>query len=114
MIILRKLFASSQSSQGNSPDQPNEQLTSKELQLEQGRLQRQLLQTQRMKQKMQAEERKDQMNRILQLQKMEQRKDVEEDKQRVRTKKLEDSTKSENTTLYKSKPKTVAPVPMKS
>ena len=110
MIILRKLFASPNSPQ---PEQEG-QLTSRDLQLEQSRLQRQLIQTQRMKQRLQAEERKNQMNRIMQLQKMEQRKDLEEDKQRIRIKKLEDSNSgNDNTSLYKSKSKTVAPVPMK-
>lgn len=109
MIILRKLFASPNSPQ---PEQGG-QLTSKDLQLEQGRLQRQLIQTQRMKQKLQAEERKNQMNRIMQLQRMEQRKDLEEDRQRIRVKNLEDNSRNDNTSLYKSKSKTVAPVPMK-
>lgn len=108
MIILRKLFALPNSPQ---PEQEG-QLTSRDLQLEQGRLQRQLIQTQRLKQKIQAEERKNQMSRIIQLQKMEQRKDMEEDKQRVRIKKAEQSDYKTNS-LYKSKPNMIAPVPMK-
>ena len=108
MIIFRKLFSSL------PQPQPEETrgMTSKELALEEGRQQRQLLMTQRMRYKIQAEERKAQNNRILQLQRMEQRKDIEEDKQRVRIKKAEESD-SEKSTLYKTKPHSVAPVPMK-
>ena len=110
MIIFRKNFSSMVPQVGEG----NGKLTSRDLQLEQGRLQRQLLITQRMRQKLQADEKRSRLNRIVQLQKMEQRKDIEEDKQLVRVKKLEEDKEAEaNTTLYKSKSKPVAPVPMK-
>lgn len=109
MIIKRKLFASSPQQSGQG-----QQMNSKDLQLEQGRLQRELLKTQRMKQQMQAEERDARIKRTLQLQKMEQRKDIEEDKARIRAKKLEDdSNENKSLGLYKSRPHSVAPVPMK-
>lgn len=109
MRIRRKLFASTPQQQGQE-----QSITSKDLQIEQGRLQRELLKTQRMKQKMQAEERDARIKRTLQLQKMEQRKDIEEDKARIRVKNLEDSgNENKALGLYKSKPHSVAPVPMK-
>jgi hypothetical protein len=109
MIIKRKLFASSPQQLGQE-----QQMSSKDLQLEQGKLQRELLKTQRMKQRMQAEERDERIKRTLQLQKMEQRKDIEEDKARIRVKKLEDdNNENKSLGLYKSKPHPVAPVSMK-
>jgi hypothetical protein len=125
MIIFRnRLFnapppPSSQQNQNNQPSNNGNQnrsgdsrLTARELALEKGREQRQLLMTQRMRYRMQAEQRQEQMNRVIQLQKLEQRKDLEEDKQRVRIKKAEESD-SERSTLYKTKPHSVPPVPMK-
>lgn len=107
MKIKRKLYTKSQNNQEEAP-----QITSKDLQLEQGRLQRELMKTQRLRQKMQQEERQNDAKRLMQLQKMEQKKDMEEDKARIRIKKMEDD-KEEKTSLYKSKPHSVAPVPMK-
>lgn len=107
MKIKRKLYTKFQ---GNQEEVP--QITSKDLQLEQGRLQRELMKTQRLRQKMQQEERQNDAKRLMQLQKMEQKKDMEEDKARIRIKKMEDD-KEEKTSLYKSKPHLVAPVPMK-
>lgn len=105
MKIRRKLF-----SDNLPPQEP--QMTSKDMQVEQMKLQRQLLVTQRMKQKLQADEKRAEMNQLLQRQRMEQRKDMEEDKQRVRVKKMEQSDNN-NSNLYKTKSRPVAPVPMK-
>ena len=107
MIIRRKVFTNSQS----QPE--NNSITSKDLQIEQGRLQRELIKTQRLKQKMQAEEREDSLKRIVQLQKMEQKKDIEDNKDRIRLKKLEEDNNSNSSNIYKSRPHPVAPVPMK-
>lgn len=104
MRIKRKLFS-------NPQEQP--QMTSKDIQVEQMKLQRQLLTTQRMEQKLKAEERRSEMNRIIQQQRMEQRKDLEEDKQRVRIKKMEQANNDTNTSLYKTKSRPVPPVAMK-
>ena len=106
MIIRRKIFTNSQSQSDNN-------ITSKDLQMEQGRLQRELIKTQRLKQKMQAEEREDRLKRIVQLQKMEQNKDIEDSKARIRIKKLEEDSNSNSSNIYKSRPHPVAPVPMK-
>ena len=103
MRIRRKLFT----------DQAPEQMTSRDMQLEQMKLQRQLMQTSRFRQKLEAQERRDESRRIMQLQKMEHLKDIEEDRQRVRVKKLEDKDDNVNTSLYKSKSHPVAPVSMK-
>ena len=103
MRIRRKLFT----------DQAPEQMTSRDMQLEQMKLQRQLMQTGRLRQKLEAQERRDESRRIMQLQKMEHLKDIEEDRQRVRVKKLEDKDDNVNTSLYKSKSHPVAPVSMK-
>ena len=103
MRIRRKLFT----------DQAPEQMTSRDMQLEQMKLQRQLMQTSRLRQKLEAQEKRDESRRIMQLQKMEHLKDIEEDRQRVRVKKLEDKDDNVNTSLYKSKSHPVAPVSMK-
>lgn len=103
MRIRRKLFT----------DQAPEQMTSRDMQLEQMKLQRQLMQTNRLRQKLEAQERRDESRRIMQLQKMEHLKDIEEDRQRVRVKKLEDKDDNVNTSLYKSKSHPIAPVSMK-
>ena len=103
MRIRRKLFT----------DQAPEQMTSRDMQLEQMKLQRQLMQTGRLRQKLEAQERRDESRRIMQLQKMEHLKDIDEDRQRVRVKKLEDKDDNVNTSLYKSKSHPVAPVSMK-
>ena len=103
MRIRRKLFT----------DQAPEQMTSRDMQLEQMKLQRQLMQTNRLRQKLEAQERRDESRRIMQLQKMEHLKDIEEDRQRVRVKKLDDKDDNVNTSLYKSKSHPVAPVSMK-
>ena len=102
MRIRRKIFT----------EQAPEQMTSRDMQLEQMKLQRQLMQTSRLRQKLEAQERRDESRRIMQLQKMEHLRDLEEDRQRVRVKKLED-TENTNTSLYKSKSHPVAPVSMK-
>ena len=114
--IKRKLFSkqgNKESSSVNSSVNPPNQLTSRDMQLEQMKLQRQLMQTNRMRQRLEAEERRDESRRIMQLQKMEQRKDIEEDKQRVRIRKMEEGDQNNNTSLYKSKSHPVAPVSMK-
>lgn len=104
MRIKRKLFS-------NPQEQP--QMTSKDIQVEQMKLQRQLLTTQRMEQRLKSEEKRSEMNRLIQRQRLEQRKDLEEDKQRVRIKKMEQVNNDANTSLYKIKSRPVPPVAMK-
>ena len=110
MRIRRKLFTNNAQKSSKVQD---ETLTSKDMQLEHLKLQRQLMQTQRMRQKLEAQERRDETKRLMQLQKMEQQRDLEEDKQRVRVKKIEKDSEKSNTSLYKSKSHPVAPVSMK-
>ena len=116
MRIRRKMFASVPQPQNNKGQEVvggNQQLSSKDLQLEQMRLQRQLMQNERMKQKLQAEERRDEARRLMQQQKLEQQREVEDNKQRIRTKKMESGENNVNVSLYKTKPHPTAPVPMK-
>lgn len=112
MRIKRKLFTSADKKAQNPPKAQDESMTSKDMQLEQMKLQRQLMQTQRVRQRIEAQERRDETKRIMQLQKMEQQRDFEEDKQRIRVKNLEKKDNISNS-LYKSKPHPVAPVSMK-
>ena len=109
MRIKRKLFAS----QNTTQPEDNSQLTSRDIQLEQMKLQRQLMQTQRMKQKIQAEERNERAKRIMQQQKLEQQKEREEDRQMLRVKSMENKENNPNTSLYKTKSHPVTPVSMK-
>ena len=117
MIIKRKLYSSYPAPQPQVlAEQQPAPMTSKDLQLEQMKLQRQLIMTNRMRQRLQAEERQDQMRRITQLQKSEMRKDEQEDKNRVTVKRLENQSSEnakDNTALYKTKSRPVPPVPMK-
>lgn len=116
MRIRRKMFASVPQPQNNKSQEVvggNQQLSSKDLQLEQMRLQRQLMQNERMKQKLQAEERRDKARRLMQQQRLEQRKDMEEDKERLSVRKMENDRNNPNVSLYKTKPHPTAPVPMK-
>ena len=105
MIIRRKIFTEQQSQFGND-------ITSKDLQIEHARLQRELIRTQRMRQKLQAEERESMLNRSVRLQNMKQREDMEDTKAKINIKRLEGNN-SFSPSMYKSKPHPVPPVPMK-
>lgn len=119
MIIKRKLFTQPTpfTNQVNNPLMVQEPVTSKDLLEEQMKLQRQLMITNRMRQKMQAEERQEEMKRISQIQKAEAKKDEQESENRIRTRKIEAQSGEavkDNTSLYKTRSKPVTPVPMKS
>ena len=132
MIIKRKLYAlvnqsndneinNSVTSGGvlnnNAAPQTPDTLTAKDLQIEQMKLQRQLLQTQRMRQKMESEERLHQSKQLAQLQRAQQKEDQSEKENQVRVRKLHDDSSinpaDRNWNLVKSKAKTTAPVSMK-
>ena len=102
-----------QDNKGQEVVRGNQQLSSKDLQLEQMRLQRQLMQNERLKQKLQAEERRDKARRLMQQQRLEQRKDMEENKERLNVRKMENDRNNPNVSLYKTKPHPTDPVPMK-
>lgn len=120
MIIKRKLFTqpTPYTNQVNNPLMvQQEPVTSKDLLEEQMKLQRQLMITNRMRQKMQAEERQEEMKRISQIQKAEAKRDEQESENRIRTKRVEAQSGEavkDNTSLYKTRSKPVTPVPMKS
>jgi coproporphyrinogen III oxidase-like Fe-S oxidoreductase len=122
MIVLRsKSYADLPSNDNNNPLQPTPQqeenpLTSKEMMIEQMRQQRQLMQTQRLRQRLQAQETRDKLRAIRAAQKMEKEEKSEDDKNNIKIKRLENqdnSSMAKNVSLYKTKSKLVAPVPMK-
>ena len=123
MLILRKnkLFAVTNTvNKPNAPQEqeqqpnPGEQIkTSKDLLVEQMKLQRVLLQTQKQRQQVQAQETRDRMRQIQSAQKIEQRKEEQEDKSDLKRRKMEVDEGAKNVGLYKSRSNPVAPVPMK-
>lgn len=130
MIIKRKLFASSPQQylppgqQSQQPKDPGilqqesfqQQVSSKDLQIEQMRLQRQLLETQKMRQRIQAEERMQEMKAQQAAQKIEQQKDEQQKENQIKVRKMENQREANNETnlpLYKTKSKPVKPVSMK-
>lgn len=120
MIIKRKYFSS-------NPQQPSieqqseinnekQNMTSKDLQIEQMKLQRQMMETQKMRQRLQAEERMQKMKQVSQIQRMEQKKDEDNKDNQLKVRRIEKQTEnnnSENIGLYKTKSKPVQPVSMK-
>lgn len=119
MILRRKLYAAITPPLQESPDTPlgnQDPVTSKDLTIEQMKLQRQLLQTQSMKQRMQATERTQRLRQFQMLQRTEQKKEEADKDNQIKLKRSEDATKqqvAQNTSLYKSKAKPSQPVPMK-
>lgn len=123
MVILRKskLFAAIPSAV-NKPGTPQEQeqqnpdepmKTSKDLLVEQMKLQRIMLQTQKQRQQLQAQESRDRMRQIQNAQRVEQKKEEQEDKNDIKRRKMEVDEGAKNVGLYKSRSNPVAPVPMK-
>ena len=124
MIVLRtKSYADSLPLQDNQNIQPQEQqpqgeqlLTSKELLLEQMKQQRQLMQTQRLRQKIQAQEARDRFRALQNAQKADREEKMDDAKNVIKAKQLENqsnSAEAKNVSLYKTRSKVVAPVPMK-
>lgn len=127
MIIKRKLYALSnqfdniRNEEGQSPlnltPQQPDTMTSKDLQIEQMKLQRQVMQTQRMKQRMESEERLNKARQLAQLQRAKQKEDQEEKENQVKIRKVQEDSNlnpaDRNWNLIKSKAKTTAPVSMK-
>ena len=115
MIILRKKIKSFASQDPSVSQDPNNQLTSKDLAIENMRMQRQLMMNQRMRQKLQAQERADQLRQITKMQKSEEEKDSQDTKNQIKIKKIEQDRNDEakNVGLYKTRSKPIPPVPMK-
>lgn len=124
MLILRKskLFASVMN-EANQPDNPQEQnqqpspdaqlRTSKDLLVEQMRLQKVMLQTQKQRQQLQAQENRDRLRQVQTAQRVAQKKEEQEDKNEIKRRKLEVDKGAKNVSLYKSRSGRVDPVPMK-
>ena len=92
-------------------------MSSRDLQIEQMRLQRQILETQRMRQRIQAEERTQQLKQTTQVQKMEQKKDEARDENQLKAKKIDAQNNRQeinNIGLYKTKSKPTPTVSMKT
>ena len=118
MIILRKKSRSFSTTDSNSSvvQDPNNQLTSKDLAIENMRMQRQLMMNQRMRQKLQAQERADQLKAVTKAQVAEDKKDEQDMKNQIKVKKIEQDNsvnEAKNVHLYKTRSKMPAPVSMK-
>ena len=121
MVILRrknKCFSDPNPQAPNSQEvQRQEMITSKDLQLENMKMQRQIYMNQRMRQKLEAQERNEKIKTIAKIQQAEAKKDETERDNQVRIQKMQESNQSNpaerNWNLVKSKAKTTAPVPMK-
>lgn len=104
MIIKRKLF--------NDPGA--EDLSPRDLQLENMKMQRQIMINNRTKQKLEEQARRDRLRRISQAQSLEEKKDEQLAKNQIKIKKLEqDSNDKNNASLYKVASRLTTPVPMK-
>ena len=105
MIIKRKLF--------NDPG-AEEDLSPRDLQLENMKMQRQIMINNRTKQKIEEQARRDRLRRISQAQSLEEKKDEQLAKNQIKVKKLEqDSNDKNNASLYKVASRLTTPVPMK-
>lgn len=108
MIILRNKNFSEE-----LPSPQEQAKSSQELLIEQMKTQRALMQTQRQRERLQAEETQSRMKSLRQAQKIEKDKDEEQQKSNIRVKKLESDEGAKNVGLYKTKTRAVPPVPMK-
>ena len=113
MIVKRsKSFAAPQE-QEQQPSNEQNVASSKDLLVEQMKLQRALLQTQKQRQQLQAQESRDRLRQVTTAQKIEQRKEEQEDKNNLKARKMEIDEGAKNVGLYKSKSTAVQPVSMK-
>lgn len=113
MIVLRSKSYAVPSEQEQQPSQDQKVATSKDLLIEQMKLQRALLQTQKQRQQLQAQESRDRLRQVTTAQRIEQRKDEQEDKNNLKVRKMEVDEGAKNVNLYKSKSTAVPPVSMK-
>lgn len=90
-----------------------DQMTPRDLQLENMKMQRQIMINQRTREKLEADRAKSRLKAIQAAQRMEQQKEIQESKNQIQTQKLENAQDlPRNVNLYKSKSKTVEPVSM--
>jgi hypothetical protein len=105
MIILRnKKFTELEMEQ---------QLTPRELMLENYKMQRQIMINQRTREKLEADKAKTRMREVQAAQRIEQRKDEQENQGRIESQKMQNAQDvPRNVNLYKSRPKAVDPISM--
>ena len=105
MIILRnKKFTELEMEQ---------QLTPRELMLENYKMQRQIMINQRTREKLEADKAKTRMREVQAAQRIEQKKDEQENQGRLESQKMQNAQDvPRNVNLYKSRPKAVDPVSM--
>lgn len=116
MILLRKTKSfSTDDIQQVQPQQPQAQpqQTSKSLMIEQMKMQRQLLITQRHRQKLQQEEAAARSRELMNQQKMAMKREMQEDRQIAKIGQNNNSGVSGNLSLFKPKAQTTQPVSMK-
>lgn len=122
MIILRNQKNKSFSALDNTnsaqedPESSNQKLSSRDLALENMRMQRQLMMNQRTRQKLQAQEIRDRQKMVTSAMKAEEKKDEQDMKNQIKIKKIEQdnsNNEAKNVPLYKTRSKPVEPVPMK-
>ena len=114
MIVLRsKKFATADLD--TVQENLNQQMiTSRDLQIEQMKQQRQILQTQRLREKIAAQERRDSMKNLQEAQKQAAKENETESKNQIKTAKIQDNREeAKNIGLFKTRSKPVQPVPMK-
>ena len=114
MIVLRsKKFAVTDPK--DEQEALNQQMiTSRDLQIEQMKQQRQVLQTQRLREKIAAQERRDSMRNLQEAQKQAAKENESESKNQIKTAKIQDQREeARNVGLYKTRSEPVQPVPMK-
>lgn len=116
---VRRFSAQDQSSmygQQNNVDDSNV-LTSKDLQLENMKLQREIMRNQRQQQRLEAEERQQRLKSQQSTQRQESKKDIEDSKNQVRVKESQDRSNenpgAQHPGLYKKSTTAVKPIPMK-
>ena len=110
MIIIKK-----KNKEFSSPDPQTQEVTSRDLQIEQMKMQRQILQTQRLREKLAAQERRDFMKSLEKSQRNEIEQKNDQTKNQISLKKIDTQDDSaKNVSLYKTRSKVVTPVPMKT
>lgn len=90
-----------------------QQLTPRELMLENYKMQRQIMINQRTREKLEADKAKTRMREIQTAQRIEQKRDEQENQGRIESQKMQNAQDvPRNVNLYKSRPKAVDPVSM--
>lgn len=111
MIIPRIKIFSEDDQQNIQPPQQSD-VTSRDLLIEQMKMQRQAIQLQHQREQLQAKEQMAKARRMVQIQKMQKEEDQSKAKDQIRIKQQENGEDPKNTGLYKSRATKVQPVSM--